>query len=175
MRSRRTNYLRDFAPDVRIDGEPVQTYFRLLFPRCDCRSAPRLRVHRGRTNIAMHDIDEVGVRLGGRMIVHPCAQPWAKQLVRLCRIHLHERHAKVLLRLGIQPLQTGLVHLLPVRGRNPNKKIEKFGRSGIRSSRISLEWRLQNFTESSQRRELPVAKKMRIGLGNRIGNERRYL
>ena len=96
----------------------------------------------------MRDIDEVRVGLRGRMVRHPRPQPWTQQLIRLCRLHIRKRYAKVLVGLCIEPIQPGLIHLLAIRGRNSNQEIKKLRRSRLYCSWIVFRWRQQDFTQS---------------------------
>src|SRR6185437_11662017 len=105
-----------FSVDIGLDGIPIQPHAFVPFARCIRGLAPRLRINRRRANVAMGHIDEVSVRFSGRMIRHPGLHPGLKQLIRLCLLHLGKRHAKMLLGLGVQPIETRLIHLLAICG-----------------------------------------------------------
>src|SRR5258707_11923595 len=122
----------------------------------------------------MRKVDEACIWLRWRMVCHPRPQPGTNELVSLALLQCRKRHTEVLLRLRVEPIQSGLIHLLPLHRRNPNQKIDELRRPGVFSARITPKRWHEDLTQPAQRRELLFIEEIGISLRHRIGNYRRY-
>ena len=159
---------------IRINRIPEQSRIRRMLSRRNRYCAPSLRINSRSPNIAVRHVDKPRERPRRRMIVHPAPQPRPYHLVRLPIPSLPKWNAKQALCLRVQLVQTLDIHLLPFARRRPNKKIQKFRRSGIQRSGVALQRRHQNLRKSAQRRSLLCVEESALTRSHRIRNQRSH-
>ena len=80
----------------------------------------------------------------------------------------------MLLRLCVETVEAGLVHLLAICGRDADEEVEELRRSSVDRSRVAFDRRHENFAESMQGCGLLLGEEVRVGAGYGVGDDRGY-